>query len=59
MKIYTVWNLVCNRTLKSIRLHLNFNLDTCKQQTNNMETYSRRDNLVFHGISQPVNESSI
>ena len=24
-----------------------------------METYSRRDNLVFHGISQPVYESSI
>ena len=30
-----------------------------KHQTNNMETYSRRDNLVFHGISQPVNQSSI
>ena len=24
-----------------------------------METYSRRDNLVLHGISLPVNESSI
>ena len=29
-----------------------------KTQTNNMETYSRRDNLLFHGIDQPANESN-
>ena len=29
-----------------------------KTQTNNMETYSRGDNLLFHGIDQPANESN-
>ena len=29
-----------------------------KTQTNNIETYSRRDNLLFHGIDQPANESN-
>ena len=32
---------------------------TIKTQTNNMETYSRRDNLIFHGIVEPTNESSV
>ena len=30
-----------------------------KTQTNNIETYSRRDNLIFHGITEPTNESGI
>ena len=29
-----------------------------KTQTNNMETYSRRENLLFHGIDQPANASN-
>ena len=29
-----------------------------KTQTNDMETYSRRDNLLFHGIDQPANKSN-
>ena len=32
---------------------------TIKTQINNMETYSRRDNLIFHGIVEPTNESSV
>ena len=32
---------------------------TIKTQTNNMETYSRRDNLIFHGIVEPTNESKV
>ena len=30
-----------------------------KTQTNNMETYSPRDNLLLHGINQPGNESGL
>ena len=28
-------------------------------QTNNIETYSRRDNLIFYDIAEPTNESSV
>ena len=31
---------------------------TLKSQTNNIETYSRRDNLVFYGIKEPSNETN-
>ena len=30
-----------------------------KTQTNNMETYSRRDNLLLHGVNQPENECGL
>ena len=30
-----------------------------KTQTNSLESYSRRDNLIFHGIDEPTNESSV
>ena len=30
-----------------------------KTQTNSLESYSRRDNLIFHGINEPTNESSV
>ena len=46
-------------SIKSDNKNIKSECVAIKHQTNNMETYSRRDNLVFHGISQPVNESSI
>ena len=30
-----------------------------KSQTNNIEMYSRRDNIIFYGIPEPQNESSV
>ena len=32
--------------------------DAIRFQTNSIETYSRRDNLLFYGIRQPINESN-
>ena len=39
-------------------MELKSKCDAIKCQTNSMETYSRRDNLLFHGIRQPINESN-
>ena len=30
-----------------------------KTQTNSLESYSRRDNLILYGIDEPTNESSV
>ena len=32
---------------------------TVQSQANNMETYSRRDNIIIYGIKEPTNESSV
>ena len=42
---------------KSDNIELKSKCDAIRSQTNSMETYSRRDNLLFHGIRQPTNES--
>ena len=44
-------------SVKSDNLELKSKYDAIRTQTNSMETYSRRDNLLFHGIRQPTNES--
>ena len=32
---------------------------TVQSQANNMETYSRRDNIIIYGVKEPANESSV
>ena len=44
-------------SVKSDNIKLKPKYDAIRTQTNSMETYSRRDNLLFHGIRQPTNES--
>ena len=45
-------------SVKSDNIELKSKCDAIRSQTNSMETYSRRDNLLFHGIRQPINESN-
>ena len=45
-------------SVKSNNIELKSKCDAIRTQTNSMETYSRRDNLQFHGIRQPTNESN-
>ena len=41
-----------------VHVELKSKCDAIRTQTNSMETYSRRDNLLFHGIRHPTNESN-
>ena len=45
--------------LKQWCLELKHENSSLKNQTNNIESYSRRNNIVFHGIEDTPNESSV
>ena len=45
-------------TLKSICSNLKKDNVSLKQQNSNFETYSRKDNLIIYGISEPNNENN-
>ena len=45
-------------SVKTDNIELKSKCDAIRFQTNSMETYSRRDNLLFYGIRQPINKSN-
>ena len=47
---------LCSVKIKYRNLERDF--DDVKSQTNNIETYSRKDNIVFYGIAEKQNESN-
>ena len=47
---------LCSVKIKYRNLECEF--DDVKSQTNNIETYSRKDNIVFYGIAEKQNESN-
>ena len=45
-------------SVKTDNIELKSKCDGIRSQTNSMETYSRRDTLLSHGILQPINVSN-